>query len=224
MIKKRLIVIEGTDGCGKQTQTELLHKYLVEKGIDTRKISFPDYESDTSALVRMYLCGQFGDNAEDVPPKIASTFYALDRYGSYKSKWGKDYNNGTVIVSDRYIGSNMIHQGSKLKGIEQMSFLSWLYSFEHYVLELPKETLTIFLDMPTEYTKQLMENRPNKITNEDVKDIHERDKTHLYKAYNTACSVAKAYGWKIVKCYENGHIRSIEDIHRDIVDLVEVVL
>lgn len=223
-MKKRLIIIEGTDGSGKQTQTELLYTYLNNRGLDVKKISFPDYKSDSSALVKMYLKGEFGEEAESVPPKIASTFYALDRYASYTTTWSNDYNNGTVIISDRYVGSNLIHQGAKLEGLEQSSFFSWLDGFEHEVLELPRETITIFLNVPIEYTQRLMKNRNNKITNEESKDIHEKDKEHLYKAYKTACKVANLNGWIKVDCVREDKLRSIEDIHNEIVDIVKGVI
>ena len=146
----KLIVIEGLDGSGKSTQLELLPKNLEKAGILCKSVSFPDYESDSSALVKMYLSGEFGSKPEDVNAYAASCFYAVDRYASYKSKWGEYYDNGGIIVSGRYTTSNAVHQASKLSEDHWQDFLSWLYDFEYKKIGIPKPDLVIFLDMPTE--------------------------------------------------------------------------
>ena len=128
----KLIVIEGLDSSGKQTQTELLCKALSEKGIPVKKISFPCYDSDSSALVKMYLAGKFGQNAEDVNPYAASSFYAVDRYASFKTDWSEHYNNGGIVVADRYTTSNMIHQAGKISDlVERDKYLKCVtFSYE----------------------------------------------------------------------------------------------
>ena len=126
----KLIVIEGLDGCGKSTQLDLLPQNLKREGIECKSVSFPNYESDSSALVKMYLAGQFGSRPGDVNPYAASSFYAVDRYASFKQDWGEYYKSGGVIVSGRYTTSNAVHQCSKLDESEWENFLSWLYDFE----------------------------------------------------------------------------------------------
>lgn len=217
-----LIVFEGVDASGKQTQTENFYNYLVNKGIKAKRISFPDYESDSSALVKMYLGGEFGENADDVSPYAASSFYAVDRYASFKKDWGKELEDGTVIVADRYVTSNMIHQAAKIENNEEKdSFLNWVYDFEYEKLSLPKPDHVIFLDMPPHFARQLMANRANKITNEAEKDIHERDTTHLEKAYNNAKYVADKFCFKTIKCAEES-IKSIEEIGREIIEYLGI--
>jgi len=209
------IVIEGVDGSGKQTQSQILFDKL-SLTIKTKKIQFPNYDSNSSALVKMYLAGEFGSNADDVSPYVASSFYAVDRIASYLKDWKKDLDSGTVIIADRYTTSNAVHQAGKIKGDERDVFLDWLFDYEYNVLKLPKPDVVIFLDMPPEYGRQLMENRNNKITGESEKDIHERDFKYLHNAYNCAIAVAKKYNWNIISCVKEGVVRSVDDIHKDI--------
>jgi len=214
-----LIVIEGVDGSGKQTHTELLfNKLSLNKNV--LKIQFPDYNSSSSALVKMYLAGEFGTKPEDVNPYVASSFYAVDRAASYLKNWKSSLEKGTIILADRYTTSNAIHQASKLKGEEQESFLNWLFDYEYNLLKLPKPNLVLFLDMPPEYGLNLIKSRENKFTGEQAKDIHEKDEAYLNTSYLTALKVANKYGWQIVKCVKNGKIRSIEEINNDVYDLV----
>ena len=138
----RLIAIEGLDGSGKATQTELLVETLKQKGILARKVSFPDYESDSSALVKMYLSGQFGVEPFSVNAFAASSFFAVDRFASYKKEWGSDYEHG-VIVADRYTTSNAIHQCSKLPRDQWDSFLDWLFDYEYKKLGLPAPSTVV---------------------------------------------------------------------------------
>lgn len=215
-----LIVIEGIDGSGKQTQTEMLISRL-EKDKKVRKISFPDYDSDTSALVKMYLGGKFGENAFDVNAYTASSFYAVDRIGSYLSDWKKDLDNGKIIISDRYTTSNAIHQGSKLNGKEREKYLNWLFDFEYNLLGLPKPDFVFFLNMPPEYGRRLMKDRNNKITGKSELDIHERDCDYLQKSYDNAIDVARRFNWTIIDCVKEGNIRTIEDINNEIYSTVK---
>ncbi len=221
-----LIAIEGTDSSGKQTQSELLYNRLIAEGIDARLVSFPAYDSDSSALVKMYLAGDFGTEPEDVNAYCASTFYAMDRFATYRKDWGKDYNNGTVIVADRYVPSNLIHQASKIEDQEEKSkFIDWLHELEYKNFELPRPNVTIFLDMPTEAAEKLMAERANKITKLSKKDIHERNSEYLKKSYDNAKGIAKKLDWCIVPCTNAlGEVRTIDAISDDIMNIVKTLI
>ena len=213
----KLFVIDGTDGSGKQTQFQKLQERLDKEGIEYKTVSFPNYDSPSSSLVKMYLSGKFGENAKDVSPYIASTFYAADRYATYKKDLEEYYNNGGLILADRYTTANMVHQAGKISDEkEREKFLNWLWDFEFNLYGLPVPTEAFFLNMPPEYAFKLMENRKNKFTHEDKKDIHERDKNHIIDSYNAACSLVDKYNWYEVKCVKEDKIRTIEDIHEEI--------
>ena len=159
---------------------------------------------------------------QEVSPYIASTFFAADRYATFKTTYEKYYNDGGIIIADRYTTSNMIHQAGKIKDDkEREKFLDWLWNFEFNLYGLPVPTEVIFLNMPLEYSKKLMENRENKITHEDKKDIHESNEEHLKTAYNEACKLAKKYNWYEIKCVKDDKIRTIEDINDEIYELVK---
>ena len=213
----KLFVIDGTDGSGKQTQFKKLQERLDKEGIEYKTVSFPNYDDPSSSLVKMYLSGEFGENAKDVSPYIASTFYAADRYATYKRFLEKYYNDGGIILADRYTTANMVHQSGKISDKEEREkFLDWLWDFEFNLYGIPVPTKTFFLNMPTEYSIKLMEKRENKITHEAKKDIHESDKQHLLDAYNAACVLVQKYDWYEVNCIKNNEIRTIEDIHEEI--------
>lgn len=217
----KLIIIEGTDGSGKQTQATYLFNKLKELNIDTKQINFPNYESPMSMPVKIYLSGKLGDKASDINPYAASSFYSIDRYGSYRMEWKKEYEKGYTIISDRYTTANMIHQACKIEDIDEKdNFLDWLVDLEYNKFELPVPDLVIFLDVPFEYSSNLIKNRNNKITNEKEKDIHESDKEYLKNAYQTAKMVAKKYDWLVIDCIKNGNIRDIDDIHSEILENV----
>lgn len=222
MGKGKLFVIEGTDGSGKQTQLERLKERFEKENIKYKTVSFPNYDSPSSSLVKMYLNGDFGTDAQAISPYIASTFYAADRYATFKTSYEEFYNNGGIILADRYTTSNMVHQAGKIKNDEERNkFLDWLWDFEFNLYNLPIPTEVIFLNMPVEYAQELMKNRANKITNETKKDIHERNEKHLQEAYNEACKLVKKYNWYEVKCVRDGNIRTIDDIHEEIFHEVE---
>lgn len=222
----KLIVIEGTDSSGKETQTLNLYNRLKEDGEKIRKISFPNYESRASEPVKMYLAGEFGTNPIEVNPYPISTMYAIDRYASYMKDWGKNYNNKEVIVTDRYTTSNMVHQASKIDGEkEKESYLQWLEDLEYEKMGIPKPDLVIFLNMPTEMAQELMKSRANKITGEDEKDIHEKDKGYLEKSYKNACSIAKSHYWEEIRCVrEDGSLKTIQEISDEVYNLVKGIL
>ncbi len=218
-----LIVLEGVDSSGKATQTAKLFEALAKE--NPMKITFPDYESDSSALVKMYLSGAFGNDANAVSPYAASVLYAADRYASCKTKWGDFLQKGGLVICDRYTTSNMVHQAAKLEKTEEKdAFLAWLYDFEYEKMGLPKPDLVFFLDMPPAYAEKLMESRANKFTGKAEKDIHERDDSHIMKAYENAVYVARKHGWHFISCVKDGEIRSIDDIHKEILKKTEDVL
>lgn len=214
----KLFAIDGTDGCGKQTQFEKLCERFNNEKIDYKVVSFPNYDSPSSSLVKMYLSGEFGKNAKDVNAYIASTFYAADRYATFQVQGLKDYyNNGGIILADRYTTANMVHQASKILDLEEREkFLDWLWDFEFNLYGLPIPTKVFFLNMPTEYSTKLMELRENKFTHDSKKDIHESDASYLQDSYNAACSLVNKYDWYEVNCICNNEIRTIDDIHEEI--------
>ena len=213
----KIFVIDGTDGSGKQTQFERLKNRLTEEGIDYRTVSFPNYDSPSSSLVKMYLSGEFGENAKDVSPYIASTFYAADRYATYTTKYKEYYENGGIILADRYTTANMVHQAGKIQDKEEREkFLNWLWNLEFELYGLPVPAELFFLKMPPEKALELIKNRENKFTHSAQKDIHERDKSHITDSFNAACSVAQKYNWYTVECIKDGQVRTIDDIHEEI--------
>ena len=213
----KLFVIDGTDGSGKQTQFAKLQERLTKDGIEYKTVSFPNYDSPSSSLVKMYLSGEFVKNAKDVSPYIASTFYAADRYATFKTGYQEYYDQGGIILADRYTTANMVHQAGKIQDkAERKKFLDWLWDFEFKLYGLPIPTEVFFLNMPVKKSLELMENRENKFTHEAKKDIHESDVNHLIDAYNAACDVAKDYNWYEIHCVRNGELRTIEDIHEEI--------
>jgi len=209
-----LIVIEGLDGSGKGTQTKLLYEKLSEK-YKVSHISFPDYNCDSSALVKMYLSGQFGKNPEDVNAYAASSFYAVDRFASYKKFWKDDYESGTLILADRYATSNMIYQTVKLPEDEREEFIRWVEEFEYNKLMLPKPDLVIYLDMLPEISQKLLSNRYG--GDNSKKDIHESDVAFLKNCRESALYAASLCSWKIIKCYEGENPLSIEEIHEKVI-------
>ena len=215
----KLIVIEGLDGSGNSTQIEQIKKYFSSKNIKYRQIKLPDYDDRSSTLVKMYLDGQFGSNPSDVNAYAAASFYAVDRYASYKQHWGKDYENGVVILADRYTTSNAVHQTSKLPAEKWDEFLAWLYSYEFEYLGIPKPDTVIYLDMDPQASQKLMSGRYH--GDESKKDIHEKDVEYLNNCRKSALYSAEKLDWKVVKCSQNGNVRSIEDISYEIITILE---
>lgn len=221
----KLIVIEGTDSSGKETQTRKLYERLETEITNVRKLSFPNYKSPACEPVKMYLAGAFGDNALDINPYPVSTMFAIDRYASYKMEWEKFYQDGGIIVTDRYTTSNMVHQASKIESIDKKNeYLDWLEELEYSKMGIPRPDLIIFLNMPTETAAELMAQRKNKITGEDIKDIHEKDISYLKKSYENACNIAKKYNWLEIKCVENGKLKTIDEIGEEIFSVVKKIL
>ena len=219
----KLIIIEGTDGSGKQTQTELLYNKLKKiKGKNKiKKISFPNYESRASEPVKMYLAGEFGKTAESVNAYAASVLYSVDRFASFKTEWEEFYNNGGIVISDRYTISNMIHQIPKiLEKSEREKYLDWLIDLEWSKIQIPKPDIVFFLDIPFEFSQKLMKDRENKITGEKEKDIHEKDKNYLKNAYEVAKDLSEKYCWNVISCVNKDNLRTIEDINDEMLEVV----
>ncbi len=227
MNKKGIIIeIEGTDGSGKQTQTAKLYERL-KKELDREILiqDFPNYDSESSGPVKMYLHGELGENAKLISPYQASALFAVDRYCTCYKEDGfySKYKDGAIVLLDRYVGSNMIHQTGKIESKEEKDkFIDWVTDHEYNFLKLPKPDIVIFLDMPIECNLKLMEGRALKV---GKKDIHEQDKTHLENAYKAGKYVANKNNWKIIKCAENvDNIKSIDEIHEEIFNIVKKYL
>lgn len=214
----KLIVIEGTDGSGKSTQFKLLTQHLENANVPFQKLVFPQYSEESSALIRMYLGGQFGKNPSDVNAYAASTFYAVDRYASYKKVWGKWYEEGGLVISDRYTTSNAVHQASKELDGKKEDFLKWLYELEYDHMGLPRPDLTIYLDVPTDYTQKLLRSR-EAATNTHA-DIHEADSEYLATCRRMGKLAAGYYGWTVIECVRDGQMRPMDDIHNEILSYV----
>ena len=218
----KLIVIEGTDGSGKSTQFALLTSRLEQEQIAFQKLVFPRYSQPSSALIRMYLGGDFGSSPNSVNAYAASTFYAVDRYASYKMDWGQWYENGGLVVSDRYTTSNAVHQASKEPEESRAEFLAWLYDLEYGKLGLPKPDLILYLDVPTDFTETMMRRREQ--DTHTHADIHEQDLNYLAACRQSGKAAAEFYGWKVIQCVKDGKMRTIEDIHEEIYRLVRQCL
>ncbi|MFU2418645.1 dTMP kinase [Peptacetobacter sp. AB800] len=224
-MKGKLIIIEsGSDASGKATQSEELLKKLTADGYNVRKVEYPNYKSESSTLVKMYLRGDFGKNADDVDAYIASTFFTADRYASFKTEWEEFYRSGGIVIADRYTTSNMVHQASKMEIEERDKYLDWLEDYEYNLFKIPRPDEVIFLNVPVDYSIKLMENRKNKFTGEDEKDIHESDKNYLRKTYNNSLYIADKYNWKRVECVKDEQLRTIEDISDEIYEIAKKIL
>ena len=218
----RLIVFEGTDGSGKSTQFARLCRRLDETGKAYERLVFPQYDQPSSALIRMYLGGEFGEKPGDVNPYAASAFYAVDRYASMKKVWGDRYQAGGLVLADRYTTSNAVHQASKLPDGEREKFLDWLFGFEYGLLGLPEPSLVFYLDVPTEVTERLMRERER--ATHTAADIHEADDAYLRECRENARGVAARCGWQSVDCTRYGQMRGIEDIHEEVYARVKALL
>ena len=222
-MKGRLIVLEGTDGSGKSTQFSLLCRRMEEAGKPFHRIVFPQYQEPSSALVRMYLGGEFGSRPDDVNAYAASPAYAADRHASHTPVRGADYEGGGLILSDRYTTSNAVHQTGKLPEGEWEGFLRWLYDFEYGKLGLPAPDLVLYLDMPTDRAVEMLRRREGET--HTAGDIHEVDTAYLRRCREVALTAARVCGWERVSCVDGtGAVRPPEEIHREIWDRVSALL
>lgn len=218
----KLIIIEGGDGSGKATQTRKLWNRLAREGLPAKKIEFPNYSSPSSALVKMYLGGEFGKDPNAVNPYAASTFYAVDRFASFKTLWEDFYKQGGIILADRYTTSNMIHQAVKIKEDKEWeSYLDWLKDFEYQLMGLPQPDLILYLNMPPEHSIGFIAARAGKSSVSD-KDIHEKDLEYLRSSYANAQRVRVRENWVNISCVSaERKLKSIEEIHEEIYQVVK---
>lgn len=218
----KLIVIDGLDGSGKTTQFELIQKILCDRGITVKAISFPEYDKPSSTLVKMYLGGEFSKNAEDVNAYASSSFYAVDRYASYKLYWEKDYLDDKLILASRYVSSNAIHQMVKLPEEEWEKYLEWLIDYEYIKMDIPKADKVIFLDMPIEISQKLLSQRYN--GDENKKDIHESNIEYLHRCRKSALFAAEKLGWSVVTCNDGENPLPTEEISKKIMKIIDEVI
>lgn len=214
----KLIVIEGLDGSGKATQAQKLYETLQAKGESVMKVSFPDYESDSSALVKMYLAGEFGTDPNAVNPYAASSFYAVDRFASYAKSWKQFYLDGGIVIADRYTTSNAIHQCAKLPETEWDGFIKWLFHYEYELLGIPAPYRTIYLRVDPEISQKLMTKRY--AGNEAKKDIHEANLDYLKRSRQAADYCAKMLEWNAVECISDDCMRNIDDISKEVFSII----
>lgn len=214
----RLIVFEGSDGSGKATQAQLLFDRL-QKGkiVTARKVSFPNYDSNSSALVKLYLQGELGNNPAEINPYASAAFYAADRFITFQTQIKKDFLSGTTLISDRYVPSNMIHQAVKIEDeFEREKFLNWLDDLEYEKFQLPRPSLVFLLDMNPEMTQKLMKMRGG------AADIHEKDLEYQKKCHDLSLELAKKFGWKIIQCMNRDELRKTWEIQDEIYSIIEM--
>lgn len=223
MEKGKLIVFEGTDGSGKSTQFARLCRRLEEEAVPFRRLVFPQYQEPSSALIRMYLAGEFGRDPDSVNPYAASAFYAVDRYASWKKVWEPEYRAGGLILADRYTTSNAVHQAGKLGGEARRDYLTWLSDFEYVRMALPAPDLVLYLDLPTERAVEMLRQRQRETNTQG--DIHEADADYLARCRDAALEAAGLYGWQVISCLDQeGALRGIEDIHGEVWQAVNACL
>ena len=216
----KLFVIEGVDGSGKATQTDLLYQALLKKNKQVRKVSFPDYDSPSSSLIKMYLNGEFGSDPNSVNAFATSVFFAVDRFASFRKDWQTFYEEGGIVIADRYVTSNLVHQAGKIEDPkEKEKYITWLSDLEYHIFGLPKPDCVIFLDMPPQYSLRLREQR-HTLKQGLTQDIHEADQKYLMHAYENAVSIAEHQSWHTVHCVAGDQIRSIDSIHEEILKTI----
>lgn len=215
----KLIVIEGIDGSGKSSQYKRICERLTEDGIFFYKTVFPRYDKESSALLRLYLNGEFGSHPDDVNAYTASTFFAVDRFASFKDDWGKYYKNDSLILSDRYTTSNAVHQGCKVDESELDEFFRWLSDLEYNKMSLPRPDLVLYLDIPLELAEKRRQKRESEGVS--VADIHEKDREYLRKCLVTANKACDYFSWhRIYSLDSHNSERSFDDINEEIYTII----
>jgi dTMP kinase len=221
--KGALIVIDGIDGAGKGTQTQLLATHLLKQKCNYEILDFPQYGNTSAHFIEKYLRGEYG-TLKEVGPRKASLFYALDRFDkSFEIK--KWINDGRIIISNRYTTSNIGHQAAKIDDEEnRIIFLNWLTELEYDFLQIPKPDLVICLYLPPEVSQKLVDKKKARTYTKGMKrDIHEDDVEFLRKSSDRYLWAVERYGWKLIDCSDSSKegIRAPEEIHRDILDIIE---
>jgi dTMP kinase len=207
----KLIVIEGLDGSGKSTQAPILANELRAQGREVMEVSFPDYQSESSVLVRMYLAGAFGSRPGDVNAYAASAFYAVDRVASYLQQWKDFYEKpDSVIVATRYTSSNEIHQLAKLDREQWDAFVCWAEDFEYHKLGIPRPDAVLYLDMRYDIAMSLVSGRS--ASTGQKKDIHELDTAYMERCHKAAAYACGKLGWKNIVCYRDNAPLALDEI------------
>ena len=215
----KLIVFEGIDGSGKSTQFHMMCTRLLGEEVPFKLLTFPRYGEQSSALIRMYLSGDFGEKPEDINPFAASTFYAVDRFASFAQDWRGFYEAGGMVLTDRYTTSNALHQGSKLPADKRPDFFKWLYDFEFTLMELPKPDIVIYMDIPLEESLKRIKKR--QAATGAAGDIHERDAAYLKKCWECGEEAAGFYGWRKLACFNGTTARTEQEIHGEIYQIIK---
>jgi len=217
----KLIVFEGIDGSGKSTQFEMICKRFSDEEVNFKRLVFPRYSEPSSTLIKMYLNGEFGDNPDSVNAYAASSFYAVDRYASFAQDWREYYNNGGLILTDRYTTSNALHQGAKIDSGERELFFKWLYDYEFNKIGLPSPDLVIYMDITAEFAATRLKRRQSETgTNAD---IHENDMTYLKSCAHSGKHAASIFGWQSINCVENDGERDLNEIHSEIYSIISAL-
>ena len=210
----RLVVFEGIDGSGKSTQFKMICDRLTDEGREFKRLVFPRYDEPSSALIKMYLAGDFGVNPDSVNAYAASSFYAVDRYASFVQDWREYYNDGGLILTDRYTTSNALHQGAKIAAAGREDFFKWLYEYEFSLIGLPVPDLVFFMNIDPDLAGARLLRRQTET--DTSADIHEKDMVYLKVCAESGEQAASQFGWYKVNCLENGTERNEEEIHAEI--------
>ena len=214
MVLGKLIVFEGIDGSGKSTQFELMCTRLSDEDRLFKRLVFPRYDEPSSALIKMYLSGEFGKNPDSVNAYAASSFYAVDRYASFIQDWREHYQAGGLVLTDRYTTSNALHQGAKMADRQRESFFKWLYEYEFDLIGLPVPDLVIYMDIDADFAEKRIWHRQTETGAEA--DIHEKDVAYLRNCAKSGKHAAAQLGWHRINCVRNGIERSKDDLHSEI--------
>ena len=210
----KLVVIEGIDGSGKSTQFDLLCKRLLSENKHFVHITFPRYDKPSAAMIKLYLDGEFGSSPDSVNAYAASSFFAADRFASYKEDWDEYYLSGGLVLMDRYTTSNAIHQGAKLAHKDRERFFSWLYEYEFQLLALPKPDLVLYMDIDSKHAAARISKRQEETGVQ--KDIHEGDASYLKKCAECGKHAAEYFNWKVINCFSDSSQRSVSSIHEEL--------
>ena len=219
-MKGKLIVIEGAcDGIGKTSQYNLLKKYLEDKGYNVCSHHFPTYDSKQGKLTEYYLNGDFG-NPKDLSPYLVNSIYAVDRAITWNNKLKDAYDNGNIILLDRYTTSSLIYQSALFESRnDKKAFIDYVMDYEYNKLGIKKPDKVIFLTTDFDVVSNMRNKRES---NDGIKnDVYERDNKLMKKIYDNAMFVSDYLGFDIVKCDLNGNLRSIEDIHNEIKSIID---
>ena len=210
-----MVVIEGLDGSGKGTQSKKLYERLKNENKKVVHFEFPNYNNDSAFLVKEYLSGEFGNDYKTVDPRVASMCYAVDRLITYRDEMKKYYEEGYIIICDRWTTANLLHQSMKLETKEKIdTALNWIETLEYEKFKLPKPDITFFLKVPYEYSYETVKER-NKDDGSIKNDIHEKSIEFLKQSYENGIYVGDKYNWNVIECFDES-MRTIEDIHEEI--------